>query len=42
MRAAVNSSILTSKEFDISDNSVKRVADEVAAWLAATGGLYSE
>lgn len=33
-------SILPLKVFDISDNNVGRVSDEIADWMASTGGLY--
>ncbi len=42
MRQLVGSSLLPWKEIDISHNDVGRAADEIADWLAATGGLWME
>lgn len=34
-------SILTKNIFDISDNNLDRVCDQIADWLKSTGGLYA-
>ena len=41
MRRLVAESVLPSVTIDVSDNSVDRVAGEIADWLEATGGLYA-
>lgn len=41
MRAVASGSILPLREFDISDNDLSRVADEIVEWMRGTGGLYS-
>ncbi|NUN08399.1 MAG: hypothetical protein HUU54_04410 [Ignavibacteriaceae bacterium] len=41
MRTAASGSILPLREFDISDNDLSRVADEIVDWMRGTGGLYS-
>lgn len=39
-RTALGRSQLPWREIDMTDNDVPRAADDVADWLAATGGLY--
>lgn len=41
MRKFASESILPVREFDISDNNINRVADEIVEWMGETGGLYS-
>lgn len=41
MRTAASGSVLPLREFDISDNDLSRVADEIVEWMRGTGGLYS-
>lgn len=41
MRTAASGSILPLRVFDISDNDLTRVADEIVDWMRGTGGLYS-
>ena len=41
MRRLVAESSLPSLTLDVSDSSVARAADAIAAWLEATGGLYA-
>ncbi len=42
MRGLVASSLLQTLEVDISDDDVPRAADQIADWLAQTGGLWLE
>ena len=42
MRSLVDDSILPTLALDISDDDVSRAADEVARWLAETGGLWAK
>jgi hypothetical protein len=42
IREIAAGSILPWREFDVSDNDIGRVCDEVADWLAATGGLRAD
>jgi len=42
MRGLVSSSLLQTFEVDISDDDVPRAADQIADWLAQTGGLWLE
>lgn len=41
MRELVRQSILTRLEVDISDDNIERITDEIADWLAKTGGLIA-
>lgn len=41
-RKLVNQSILPSKEFDVSDNNINGVNEEIADWLESTGGLWAK
>ncbi len=42
MRKLVSQSILPVLEVDMSDNNVTRAADQIADWLAETGGLWAK
>lgn len=42
LRELAAASTLPVREFDVSDDDLDRVADEVAAWLTQTGGLYAK
>ncbi len=42
MRKLVSQSILPVFEVDLSDNNVPRAADQIADWLAETGGLWAK
>lgn len=42
LRILVAESRLKALEIDVSDGQIGRICDEVADWLAATGGLYQE
>lgn len=41
-RKLISQSILPSKEFDVSDNNIVRVTEEIADWLESTGGLWAK
>jgi hypothetical protein len=41
-RKLIDQSILPAREFDISDNKIKRVIEEIADWLESTGGLWAK
>jgi hypothetical protein len=40
MRRLANESILPKLELDISDSDVQRAANQIADWMAETGGLW--
>ncbi|MCB1009308.1 MAG: hypothetical protein KDB94_10485 [Acidobacteria bacterium] len=42
IRGIAEKSILPWREFDVSDNDIDRVCDEIADWLEETGGLYAD
>ena len=41
IRKLTSRSILPTLELDVSDNDVKKAADQIAAWLEETGGLWA-
>jgi len=41
-RKLIDQSMLPSKEFNVSDNNIEQVTEEIADWLESTGGLWAK